>query len=132
VRVLIIDDSEMLRTLLGRMIRELGFEVIEAADGRAALAQLESLGAVELCLVDWSMPEMSGIEFIEAVRARTAWNPIKLVMITAATDMADVQCALEAGADEYLMKPFTREMIVEKLAIVGFEHNQAQAHRCVS
>src|SRR5271170_4652027 len=121
MRVLILDDSKTMRSLIGRIVRELGFEIIEAADGRAALAQLENLGAVELCLVDWNMPQMNGIEFVEAVRAHPAWNPIKLMMITTASDTAHIQRALEAGANEYLMKPFTKQMIVEKLAMVGLD-----------
>jgi len=122
MRVLILDDSKTMRSLIGRIVRELGFEIIEAADGRAALAQLENLGAVELCLVDWNMPQMNGIEFVEAVRAHPAWNPIKLMMITTASDTAHIQRALEAGANEYLMKPFTKQMIVEKLAMVGLDN----------
>ena len=121
MRALIVDDSKTMRSIIARIVTELGFEVLEAGNGRLALDQLEDAGAVELCLIDWNMPEMNGIEFIEAVRGRPAWNPIKLMMITTASDAAHIQRALEAGANEYLMKPFSKEMIVEKLAMVGLQ-----------
>lgn len=119
MRVLIVDDSKTMRSIIGRIVKELGFEVREAGDGRLALAELESAGPVELCLVDWNMPVMNGIEFVAAVREKRAWDPIKLMMITTASDAEHVQRALAAGADEYLMKPFTKEMIAEKLAMFG-------------
>lgn len=123
MRVMIVDDSRTMRSIIGRIIKELGFEVIEAGDGRVALAQLESGGPVELCLVDWNMPVMNGIEFVEAVRGQPAWDPIKLMMVTTASDAPHMQRALEAGVNQYLMKPFTKEMIIEKLAMVGLGRN---------
>ncbi|MGO9264103.1 MAG: response regulator [Candidatus Binataceae bacterium] len=123
MRVLIVDDSKAMRSIIGRIVKELGFEVLEAGDGRLALAQLEGAGSVDLCLVDWNMPVMNGIEFVEAVRGKHAWDPVKLMMITTASDVEHVRRALEAGANEYLMKPFTKEMIAEKLAMFGMGSN---------
>lgn len=119
MRALIIDDSKTMRSIIGRTIRELGFEILEAGDGRAALAELQKSGAVDLSLVDWNMPEMNGIEFVEAMRREPAWNSIKVIMITTASDAAHVERALAAGANEYLMKPFTKDMIVSKLEMLG-------------
>ena len=123
MRVLIVDDSKTMRSIIGRIVKELGFEVLEAGDGRLALAELENAGPVELCLVDWNMPVMNGIEFVAAVREKHVWDPIKLMMITTASDAEHIQRALAAGANEYLMKPFTKEMIAEKLAMFGMGSN---------
>jgi len=119
VRVLIVDDSRTVRAIIGRTIKELGFEVFEASNGREALKKLAEIGKVELGLVDWNMPEMTGIEFVSAVRSQPNYNSMKLMMVTTGADLAHVSKALDAGADEYLMKPFTKDMIVSKLEIMG-------------
>jgi len=121
MRVLIVDDSKTMRAIIGRTVKELGFEIIEAGNGREALEQLAHQGAVELGMVDWNMPEMNGLEFVEAVRKQPAFAPMKLMMVTTAADAVHVNRALEAGADEYLMKPFTRDMLVSKLQMLGVD-----------
>ena len=72
-------------------------------------------------LVDWNMPEMTGLEFVIAVREPPYSSPARLVMVTTETEVAQMIRALEAGADEYIMKPFTRDSIVEKLQLLGLE-----------
>jgi len=119
VRALIIDDSKAMRSILGRMLRGLNFEVVEAANGREALERLQGLGKVDLALVDWNMPEMNGFEFIRAVRAEHSYDGVLLIMVTTETEMENVVRALAAGANEYVMKPFTQEVILEKLQIFG-------------
>ena len=74
---------------------------------------------VQLALVDWNMPEMSGIELVEAVRADPSFASLRIVMVTTETELSQVTKALEAGADEYLMKPFTRDDVVGKLELLG-------------
>jgi two-component system chemotaxis response regulator CheY len=101
------------------MLRGLDFEVVEAANGRQALERLQEIGKVDLALVDWNMPEMSGLEFIRKVRAEHTYDGVLLMMVTTETEMANVVRALAAGANEYVMKPFTQEVIVEKLQIFG-------------
>lgn len=118
---LVIDDSRAMRLILGRMLRDLGFEVTEAPDGRAALDLLEGGLAPVLVLVDWNMPQMSGIDFIQAVRHPPYSLTAKIVMVTTETEMPQVMRALDAGADEYVMKPFSKEAILEKLMMLGFE-----------
>jgi two-component system chemotaxis response regulator CheY len=108
-----------MRTILSKILTELGFEVTLAAHGAEALRRLQEEGTVDLALVDWNMPEMNGIEFVRAVRADGAYENLRVLMITTQTEMSDVATALEAGADEYLMKPFTKAMILEKLQLVG-------------
>lgn len=119
MRALIIDDSKAMRSILGRMLRGLGFEVIEAANGREAMDQLPTLGKVDLALVDWNMPEMDGYEFVRAVRAEHMYDGVLLMMVTTETEMENVVRALAAGANEYVMKPFTQEVILEKLQLFG-------------
>jgi two-component system chemotaxis response regulator CheY len=119
VRALIIDDSRAMRSILGRMLRGLGFEVIEAANGRDAIKRLQEAEKVELAVVDWNMPEMNGFEFIQAVRAEHSYDGVLLMMVTTETEMEQVSKALKAGANEYVMKPFTQEVILEKLQMLG-------------
>jgi two-component system chemotaxis response regulator CheY len=119
VRALIVDDSRAMRTILRGILKGLGFETFEAGHGKEALERLKEVGATDLALVDWNMPEMNGLEFVQAVRAQQAYEETRLVMITTETDMARVSAALEAGANEYLMKPFTKESMLDKLTILG-------------
>ena len=119
MRAIVIDDSRTMRVILGRILKEIGFEVYEANNGREALEVLEAVGRVELALVDWNMPEMNGFEFVCAIRANRSNDDMILMMVTTETEMENVARALEAGANEYVMKPFTREIILEKLGLLG-------------
>jgi len=119
VRALIIDDSKALRAIVAKLVKGLGFEVLEAGNGREGLEQLKSKGAVELSLVDWNMPDMNGIEFIQAVRAQDEYNAMKVMVITTQTEIDHITKALESGANEYLMKPFTRDALLGKLQMLG-------------
>jgi two-component system chemotaxis response regulator CheY len=122
VQAMVVDDSRAMRMLMGRLLKDIGYEVAEAGDGSQALDSLrERLAAnpVQLALVDWNMPEMSGIELVEAVRADPAFAGLRIVMVTTETELSQVMRALEAGADEYLMKPFTRDDVVGKLELLG-------------
>ncbi|ATX82887.1 two-component system, chemotaxis family, response regulator CheY [Mariprofundus ferrinatatus] len=119
MRALIVDDSKAMRMIIGRTVKALGFEIIEACHGREALERLQDSGTFDVALVDWNMPEMNGYEFICAVRADAAYNDMKIVMVTTEAEMSQVIKALEAGANEYIMKPFTKEMIQEKLQLLG-------------
>ena len=119
MRALVIDDLKAMRSILGRMLRGMGFEVVEAGDGRDALEKLKVAGKVDLALVDWNMPEMSGYEFVQAVRSEHSYDGTLLIMVTTETEMEQVTKALGAGANEYVMKPFTQEVIVEKLQMLG-------------
>jgi two-component system chemotaxis response regulator CheY len=119
VRALVIDDSRTIRGILRKFLRELGFEVYEAGDGREALAILNEIHTADLALVDWEMPVMNGVEFVRAVRAKRAYDSLRLMMVTTKAELEDVTQALDAGANEYVMKPFTKEVIEEKLAMLG-------------
>lgn len=119
MRALIVDDSKTMRAIIARTIKELGFEILEAANGKEALDTLREYGAIELSLVDWHMPIMTGIEFVREVRSDPEYDSMKLMMVTTAADSEHVSEALCAGVDEYLMKPFNKELILSKLQMMG-------------
>ena len=119
VQTLVIDDSRLVRTILGQILRQCGFDVTEAGNGREGLERLRQMARPDLILVDWNMPEMNGLDFIRALRADSAYTGVPLLMITTENDPERIAVALEAGADEYVMKPFTREVIEEKLLLLG-------------
>jgi two-component system chemotaxis response regulator CheY len=123
VRAIVVDDSRAMRTILRRMLTELGFaEVLEAEHGRAALEALDAAGAPPaLALVDWNMPEMDGLELIAALRAEPRYDRTRLMMVTSETSPRQMYDALKAGVDEYAMKPITREVIEDKLGLMGLE-----------
>ncbi len=121
IQVLVIDDSRTMRLILGRMLGDVGLDVIEAANGRDALAHLDAGLSPSVMLVDWNMPEMTGIEFVEAVRRPPYESTAKVVMVTTETEVPQVRRALESGADEYVMKPFTSDAIIEKLQLLGIQ-----------
>lgn len=125
MRALVIDDSKAMRGILARMLRVLEFEVVEASNGREAMERLRATGNFELALVDWNMPEMNGIDFVRAVRADHIYDGVLLMMVTTETEMENVVRALAAGANEYVMKPFTQDVILEKLRIFGMAGSQS-------
>jgi len=117
---LVVDDSRAVRMILGNTLRELGFEVREATNGREALELLESGNtAVSLVLVDWNMPEINGFELLKRLRQIPALSSLVIVMVTTETELDQMAAALEAGANEYVMKPFTKDILVEKLQLAG-------------
>ena len=119
MRALVIDDSKAIRLILGKILQDIGFEVRGAANGLEGLEELKADGKVDLALVDWNMPEMNGYEFVQEVRKDKNFDDLPLMMVTTETEMSQVVKALEAGANEYVMKPFTKEMILEKLSMLG-------------
>jgi two-component system chemotaxis response regulator CheY len=119
MHALVIDDSKAIRGILKKILGQIGFEVAEAANGREGLERVRELGPPDLALVDWNMPEMDGLEFVRAVRSDSRNSGVRLMMVTTENELARVNSALEAGADEYIMKPFTHEVIREKLELLG-------------
>jgi len=119
MRVLVIDDSRAMRSILRGILASLDFEVVEAADGRQAIDLLNKDRDFNLALVDWNLPEMSGLEVVIEVRKDPGLAGLPLLMVTTETEFERVTQALQAGADEYIMKPFDREMLLDKLVILG-------------
>jgi two-component system chemotaxis response regulator CheY len=118
MRALVLDDSRTVRSIIGGILKELGMEVVQAANGVEGLEQLKLCPDIELMLVDWNMPEMNGLDFITAVRAQPAFRAARILMVTSEAEGSQVARALAAGANEYLMKPFTREVLVAKLNLL--------------
>jgi len=119
MRVLVVDDSRAIRRIIGEIMKQLGFEVSEAGNGIEALQQLDELGAPDLVLVDWNMPEMNGLDFIKAVRANPSFSNLPLMMVTTETEMERMALAFMAGVNEYVMKPFDKATILDKLQLLG-------------
>jgi two-component system chemotaxis response regulator CheY len=119
-KALIVDDSKTIRMILGRILRELGYEVCEAVNGKDALKVIESeKAAVSLVLADWNMPEMNGLDLVKQLRQNPELASVKVIMVTTETEVDHIVSALEAGANEYVMKPFTKDILKEKLELVG-------------
>ncbi|HJL15088.1 MAG TPA: response regulator [Sandaracinaceae bacterium LLY-WYZ-13_1] len=120
MRALVVDDSRTTRAILRRILENVGFsEVHEAEDGVAALDLLRAVARPSLALVDWNMPEMNGYDLVKIIRMRRDFDDLKLMMVTTESEAERIVAALEAGADEYVMKPFTEPIIRDKLALLG-------------
>ena len=115
---LIVDDSKVIRKVARHILEMLEFSVDEAEDGREALARC-GVSLPDVILLDWNMPVMSGMEFLRALRQADLAHQPKVVFCTTENDIAHIRAAIEAGADEYVMKPFDRDTIHSKLQIVG-------------
>lgn len=115
---LVVDDSRVVRKVARRILEELGFTCEEAEDGQVAY-EFCSKKMPEAILLDWNMPVMSGIEFLEKLRAMPSGKDPKVVFCTTENDMNHIQRAISAGANEYIMKPFDTEIIRSKFIQIG-------------
>ena len=116
---LVVDDSKVVRKLARRIVEAIGgFEVTEAEDGKAAVSACEK-AMPELILLDWYMPEMDGLAFIKHLRAMPGGDAPKVIFCTTENEMSHIAQAMEAGANEYVMKPFDEEIIRDKLSQIG-------------
>ena len=123
-KALVVDDSRAVRMILARILRELGYEVCEAGNGREALEVIEAEKVAErsqmnLLLADWNMPEINGLDLLKRLRKNPELASLPVVMVTTETEVEQMSAALAAGANEYVMKPFTKEILVEKLQLAG-------------
>ena len=117
-RCLVIDDSSVIRKVARRILEGFGFAIVEAADGRQALEACTK-EMPEAILLDWNMPVMDGYEFLRALRAMPQGDKPKVVFCTTENDLAHIARAMHAGADEYIMKPFDKEIVEAKFQEVG-------------
>ena len=118
MRALIVDDSRFVRGYLRGLLEEKGIECEEAADGQTGIDQLNSDAPFDLALVDWNMPGMNGLDMLTQLRAE-GHSDVKVLMVTTEAENDFIVRALDAGADEYLMKPFDDDALTEKLAMLG-------------
>jgi two-component system chemotaxis response regulator CheY len=119
MRGLIVDDSRAFRLIFAQILTALGIDTLHAANGHEGLTQLERNPDIDLVLVDWHMPVMDGIEFITTVRQQRQYQHIRLMMVTTESRQEQVALAMQAGADEYVMKPFTKEVLMAKLSLLA-------------
>jgi len=119
MRVLIVDDSRFIRRHLRQLLERMGMSCEEAMDGGEALAALRGTAAFDFMLLDVNMPGMSGLECVKELREAGLQRRMKVMMVTTEADNSFITRALEFGADEFLMKPFTPESLREKLMMLG-------------
>ena len=115
---LIVDDSKVIRKVARHILETLDFQVDEAGDGREALSRCEA-SMPDVVLLDWNMPVMSGIDFLRRLRRVPGGEGPVVVFCTTENDMSRIQEAIEAGANEYIMKPFDSEILTSKFEQVG-------------
>ena len=132
VLTMVIDDSRAMRLILKRIVAQLGFEVVEAANGKEAMDYLagvldsgDETKLPGLALVDWNMPEMNGLDFVTSVRADQRLRNMTLMMVTTESEQSQIVRALASGAHEYVIKPFTPDAIIDKLTQLGLVPNGA-------
>ena len=119
MKALVLDDSRAMRALIGGMLREAGFEVSQAGSADEAMGLLRAEGAADVALVDWNLPGVDGLEFVRRMRADISFARTRILMVTTEVGQDRVEAALREGVQEYLMKPFTKEMLLGKLALIG-------------
>lgn len=123
-KALVVDDSKAVRMIICKTLRELRFDVREAANGKDALVMVQTEETpFDLVLTDWNMPVMNGFELLTIIRQEPKFSSMKVIMVTTETELDQMSAALEAGANEYVMKPFTKDILAEKLQLL-------QIHPC--
>ena len=117
MKILVVDDSSTMRRIIINALKNVGFsDYVEASNGREGIEKLAS-NSVDLIITDWNMPEMTGVEFIRAVRANDATKQIPALMVTTNASQEDIAQAMDAGVNNYLVKPFTPDGIKEKIQL---------------
>ncbi|MBI1347733.1 response regulator [bacterium] len=117
--ILLVDDSRAVRLATRRMLGQSNCSILEAEDGSEALTVLKSHPEIDAILLDWNMPIMDGITFLKTVRSDGHLPQPKIVMCTTEGEFSRIMDALQSGANEYIMKPYTQEIMLEKLQEVG-------------
>jgi len=116
-RALIVDDSRVARAMIARALSGI-YDITQAESAEVGLEALTASEPFVVLLVDWNMPGMTGVEFVRQLRTSGAYADLKILMITTEVQAEGMSAALDAGVDEYLMKPFGREAVLEKLALL--------------
>ena len=115
MKSLIVDDARVVRMALRGIMQQLGWQVVEAENGKQAMEQLQRNPDVALILLDWHMPVMSGIEVLQALKSDGRYNHIPISMVTVEIERNEIQKAIDMGATNYLIKPFSQERLIGKI-----------------
>ena len=114
MRFLVVDDSATMRRIVVNSLKRIGYEeCVEAGDGAEALERFDS--TIEFVITDWNMPTMTGLEFVRAVRARPDGKSVPVLMVTTRSVREDIVQAAQAGVNNYVVKPFTPQVLKEKI-----------------
>jgi len=115
MKILIVEDSPTMRRIVRNTLKRLGYDdVEEAEDGVEALAALGN-STIDFIITDWNMPKMNGLDFIKRVKAHADYSEVPILMVTTRSVEQDVVAALQAGASNYIVKPFTPQVLKEKI-----------------
>ncbi|PAF45775.1 chemotaxis response regulator CheY [Helicobacter sp. 11S02629-2] len=119
MKLLIVDDSSTMRRIIKNTLQRLGYEdILEAEHGADAWNQLSTVDGIQVLITDWNMPEMNGLELVKKVRAEPKYKNIPIIMVTTEGGKTEVIAALKAGVNNYIVKPFTPQVLKEKLEVV--------------
>ena len=123
MKLLVVDDSSTMRRIIKNTLARLGHkDVLEGADGLEGWSALDANPDIDMLITDWNMPEMNGLELVKKVRADSRFTDLPIIMVTTEGGKAEVITALKAGVNNYIVKPFTPQVLKEKLgAVMGIE-----------
>ena len=117
MKILVVDDSATMRRILVNSLQRIGYgECVEASDGREAVEKLDA--SVQFIITDWNMPNMSGLELTRVLRAHPEWKAIPILMVSTRSVKEDIMTAIQAGVNNYIVKPFTPQVLKEKIDAV--------------
>jgi two-component system chemotaxis response regulator CheY len=119
MRALVVEDSRAMRSILTRILHGLGADVAQVEDADKALEYFGTHEVPDLALVDWHLPGTNGLELVSTLRANDRYAPMAIMMVTTECELDEISAALAAGANEYLIKPFTQDAVAEKLNLMG-------------
>jgi CheY-like chemotaxis protein len=117
MKVLIAEDEITSRTILEAILVRWGYEVMVTVDGKSALAAMQQTNAPQLALLDWMMPGMDGPDVCQELRKQKRWNPVYLILLTSKNDRRDIIQGLEAGADDFISKPYDNDELHARLLV---------------
>lgn len=116
LKLLVVDDSSTMRRIIKNTLQRLGYDdILEAENGLEAWGILDGTGGINVLITDWNMPEMNGLELVKKVRAESKYENMPIIMVTTEGGKAEVITALKAGVNNYIVKPFTPQVLKEKL-----------------
>ena len=119
MKLLVVDDSSTMRRIIKNTLARLGYkDILEGEDGVQGWAQMDANPDIDMLITDWNMPEMNGLELVKKVRADARFKDLPIIMVTTEGGKAEVITALKAGVNNYIVKPFTPQVLKEKLAAV--------------